>query len=142
MTPSTHEHQANPGSRGNNRGRALSLSGALAALYVAFLCLLYFNQRTLIYPGTMNRVDASPPHVEGADVFKITTAEGTVDAIFLPATDAAVAGRKPVMIFAHGNGEVIDYWLTALQSFRDRGIGVLLVEYPGYGRSTGLPSAW
>jgi pimeloyl-ACP methyl ester carboxylesterase len=111
-----------------------------AALYVAFLCLLYFNQRVIIYPGTMNRVDASPPHAEGAEVFKIATAQGTVDAIFLPAADAAVAGRKPVMIYAHGNGEVIDYWLTGLQGFRDRGIGVLLVEYPGYGRSTGRPS--
>ena len=69
-----------------------------AALYLAFLCLLYFNQRTLLYPGTMNRVDASPPNVEGADVFKIATAEGTVDAIFLPATDSAVAERKPVKL--------------------------------------------
>jgi pimeloyl-ACP methyl ester carboxylesterase len=107
---------------------------------VAFLCLLYFNQRTIIYPGTVNRVDASPPHAERAEAFRIATTDGSVDAIFLPATDVAVAARKPVMIYAHGNGEVIDYWLTGLQGFRDRGIGVLLVEYPGYGRSTGQPS--
>ena len=50
------------------------------------------------------------------------------------------SGRQPVVIFAHGNGEVIDYWLSALHGFRERGIGVLLVEYPGYGRSTGSPS--
>jgi hypothetical protein len=47
---------------------------------------------------------------------------------------------KPVMNFGHGNGEVIDYWITAFDGFRERGIGVLLVEYPGYGRSTGSPS--
>jgi pimeloyl-ACP methyl ester carboxylesterase len=124
-----------------NVRKTLGVWAALAvALYVVFLCLLYISQRTLIYPGTMNRVAASPPHAEGADVFRIATAEGTVDAIFLPAVDGAVAGRKPVMIYAHGNGEVIDYWLTGLQSFREHGIGVLLVEYPGYGRSTGLPS--
>ena len=123
-----------------NVRRTLGVSAAIAvALYLAFLGLLYFNQRTLIYPGTLNRVDASPPKVEGADDFRIATTEGVVDAIFLPAIDSA-AGRKPVVIFGHGNGEVIDFWLTALQSFRERGIGVLLVEYPGYGRSTGRPS--
>ena len=111
-----------------------------AAMYLAFLSLVYFNQRTLIYPGTMNRVNASAPNAEGAEVFKIETGEGAVEAIFLPATGGAGLGPKPVMIYAHGNGEVIDYWLTGLQSFRERGIGVLLVEYPGYGRSTGQPS--
>jgi len=35
---------------------------------------------------------------------------------------------------------VNDDWLTALNGFRTRGIGVLLVEYPGYGRSSGKPS--
>jgi dienelactone hydrolase len=35
---------------------------------------------------------------------------------------------------------VIDYWVKSLDGFRERGIAVLLVEYPGYGRSTGVPS--
>jgi pimeloyl-ACP methyl ester carboxylesterase len=59
--------------------------------------------------------------------------------VFLPAT-ASDTTQMPVVIFGHGNGEVIDYWTTALDGFRERGIGVLLVEYPGYGRSTGSPS--
>src|SRR5205823_5971732 len=46
----------------------------------------------------------------------------------------------PAMIFAHGNGEVIDFWVGGFNGFRERGIGVLLVEYPGYGRSGGVPS--
>ena len=44
------------------------------------------------------------------------------------------------MIFAHGNGELIDDWALALEPLRRWGAGVLLVEYPGYGRSTGAPS--
>jgi pimeloyl-ACP methyl ester carboxylesterase len=44
------------------------------------------------------------------------------------------------VVFGHGNGEVTDEWLTALSGFRERGIGVLLIEYPGYGRSDGSPS--
>jgi pimeloyl-ACP methyl ester carboxylesterase len=113
---------------------------AAGLLYAVFLSLLYFNQGSILYPGTSNRVDPVPPHAEGAEVLKVATAAGAVDAIFLPATDGAAAAPKPLVIYGHGNGEVIDYWLTGLQGFRDRGIGVLLVEYPGYGRSSGSPS--
>ena len=45
-----------------------------------------------------------------------------------------------MVIFAHGNGELIDYWPDELKKFNDFGLGVLLVEYPGYGRSDGTPT--
>jgi hypothetical protein len=61
------------------------------------------------------------------------TPEGNVDAIFLPATAGGDGVPKPAMIFGHGNGEVIDDWLTAFGGFRQRGIGVLLVgPHPSY----------
>ena len=108
--------------------------------YAVFLCAIYFLQDSLIYPGAKIRVDPVPPHAQGVQVFEISTPNSNVEAIFLPATADADVVQKPVVIFGHGNGEVIDYWLTALDGFRARGIGVLLVEYPGFGRSTGLPS--
>jgi uncharacterized protein len=110
----------------------------VGALYVSYLCGLYFMQDALIYPGTRNRVDSVAPQPDGAEVFHLATSAGNVEALFLPA--AADDAQHPAVIFAHGNGEVIDYWLSALHGFRERGVGVLLVEYPGYGRSTGSPS--
>lgn len=44
------------------------------------------------------------------------------------------------VIFGHGNGELIDYWPNELARFSEMGIGLLIVEYPGYGRSAGSPS--
>jgi hypothetical protein len=73
-------------------------------------------------------------------VLKIPTRAGDIEALFLPALNIPDASRQPIVIFGHGNGEVVDYWLSALNGFRERGIGVLLVEYPGYGRSAGSPS--
>jgi pimeloyl-ACP methyl ester carboxylesterase len=110
------------------------------ALYAVLLCMLFFKQSSILYPGTKNRVDPIPPHDPGMEILTIATPAGHVEALFLLAAAGADAMRKPVMIFGHGNGEVIDYWLTALNGFRELGIGVLLVEYPGYGRSTGAPS--
>jgi fermentation-respiration switch protein FrsA (DUF1100 family) len=60
-----------------------------------------------------------------------------VEAWFLPSRTAA---RAPLLVHAHGNGELIDIQVQSVAALRDAGIGVLLVEYPGYGRSTGTPT--
>ena len=39
--------------------------------------------------------------------------------------------RAPLLIHAHGNGELIDIQAQSVAALRDAGIGVLLVEYPG-----------
>jgi pimeloyl-ACP methyl ester carboxylesterase len=116
------------------------VAGVLAALYVGFLTFLFFAQGSIIYPGAKNHVDPSPPKAPGLEVLVLPTPAGQVEALFLPATANTDGGRQPVMEFGHGNGEVTDYWVSGLDGFRERGIGVLLVEYPGYGRSTGAPS--
>lgn len=65
-----------------------------------------------------------------------------VEAWFLaPLDDAPTPSRAaPTLIFFHGNGELIDFWPEEFESPRRRGWAVLLVEYPGYGRSGGRPS--
>jgi len=115
------------------------VAGMLAALYVGFLTFLFFAQTSIIYPGAKNRVDTSPPQASGLEVLVLSTSAGQVESLFLPSA-VSNSGSQPVVIFGHGNGEVTDYWVSGLDGFRERGIGVLLVEYPGYGRSTGSPS--
>jgi len=44
------------------------------------------------------------------------------------------------MIVGHGNAELIDFCQIDFEPFTYLGLGVLLVEYPGYGRSEGTPS--
>src|SRR5215469_11241901 len=124
-----------------NWKRALTIAAlAAGALYASYLSILYFMQGALIYPGTWNRVDSVAPRPQGAELFRISTTAGNVDALFLPAAADENVARQPAVIFGHGNGEVIDYWVSDLHGFQERGVGVLLVEYPGYGRSTGSPS--
>ncbi len=60
-----------------------------------------------------------------------------VEAWFLP---ARAAGRAPLILNTHGNGELIDQWAMNVAPLREAGFHVLLVEYPGYGRSQGSPS--
>ncbi len=50
-------------------------------------------------------------------------------------------GPHPVVLFAHGNGELIEHWPDLLAPYLEMGVSVLLPEYRGYGRSAGWPSA-
>lgn len=59
-----------------------------------------------------------------------------VEAWFLP----CARPTAPVVIFAHGNGELIDHWPQQLEAYRELGFHVLLPEYRSYGRSGGRPS--
>jgi hypothetical protein len=61
-----------------------------------------------------------------------------VEAWFIPPLGPTPA---PALVFTPGNGELIDDWVTDLADFAERGLGVMLVEYPGYGRSGGRPTA-
>lgn len=108
-------------------------------LYLSYCGFLYFFQRTILFP----RSQAIPaPHA--ADRFprlekiRLDLPFGEVESWFLPPQSNDDPG--PAIIFAHGNAELIDHWPEFLHPLTQFGIGVLLVEYPGYGRSEGDPS--
>lgn len=109
---------------------ALAVVGALLAA-----ALIFFGQRALVFPGSRAVTERGPEAVGGE---RIWLATGT-EAWLLPAhEDGGTAG--PLLIYAHGNGELIDHWANEFEPARARGISALLVEYPGYGRSPGSPS--
>lgn len=125
------------------------LKGILC-IYFGYMGLMYFFQRSLIFPGQFR--PAQPPlrlsdgmeqlwiESEGAKVEVVLLAplppkEQVPSAIVKPAPT-----KHPAIIYTHGNGEQIDDWLTELRPYREWGCYVVLIEYPGYGRSTGKPS--
>ena len=61
-----------------------------------------------------------------------------VEAWLLPASTSHT--HAPLIIYAHGNGELIDMRAGEFTRLRDAGYAVLQVEFPGYGRSEGSPS--
>ena len=75
----------------------------------------------------------------GVEQVWLTASFGKVEAWYLPPA-ARPGARAPLLMFTHGNGELIDFWPGEFDPPREWGIGVLLVEYPGYGRSAGSPS--
>lgn len=118
-------------------GITLLVAGlGIAALYVASV---YFLQRKILFPGPLYGI--AVPEVEGIERWRVGPHD--VEAWFLPPLGPGEepAGEPfPTLVFAHGNGELIDFWPEVFEEPRRWGVGVLLVEYPGYGRSGGSPS--
>jgi fermentation-respiration switch protein FrsA (DUF1100 family) len=116
---------------------ALRLAAMALVAIAAWWTFLFLMQRRLLYPAPdAPGVPARPPEarqiwLEGPD--------GQTEAWFLPPL-APGDEPAPLLLFGHGNGELIDYWPSEFHEPRTWGMAVLLVEYPGYGRSHGRPS--
>jgi pimeloyl-ACP methyl ester carboxylesterase len=78
--------------------------------------------------------------IAGLEKIWLDTDNGKVEAWFIAPVNLHAGTRAPAVIFGHGNGELIDFWPEELIKFTQIGIALLLVEYPGYGRSAGKPS--
>lgn len=105
--------------------------------YAAYAGLLFALQRSVLFPG--RRGDGDPPSPEpppGVQGVWLATPAGRVEAWFVPGP----AARGPAFLFAHGNAERIDDWPMSMSGAASLGASLLMVEYPGYGRSEGEPS--
>jgi len=115
-------------------------SGALI-LYLAYCFLLFLFQRYVLFPRYQISIPSeTAKDVPGLEKMWLHTGYGKIEAWFLPPAAGLGAEPAPAVIFAHGNAELIDFWPQDLKNFTSLGMGLLLVEYPGYGRSEGSPS--
>ena len=68
--------------------------------------------------------------------------------ILIPVEDNVVIGStfhstgktNPTILFFHGNGEIVADYDDLAPIYNNLGINFLIVDYRGYGRSTGVPS--
>lgn len=114
----------------------------VAVAWILWAALTFLLQRKLLYPGTsMQPVTARDGPPRGAEQLWLEHDDGRAEAWLLPARGSAPGAPRPALVFFHGNGEFIDDWGEALRPFPvELGVSLLLVEYPGYGRSTGRPT--
>ena len=117
--------------------RMLTVALMLAGALVLYWALLFSRQRSMLFPAPS--VAGAPARPPDAQVVRLDTSAGQVEAWYLPPL-APAASPAPLLLFAHGNGELIDYWPADFRIPREWGMAVLLVEYPGYGRSEGHPT--
>ncbi len=112
--------------------------GLVLGVYVLYCGMLFLQQRRLLFPSYLIPSPAEVVVPARQSVW-LELPFGAVETWLLLPT-AAAAEPFPAVIYAHGNAELIDHYPRQLDWFRDQGIALFLVEYPGYGRSDGRPS--
>lgn len=119
----------------------------VVALYVLYCGLLFFYQTKLIFPADLAGVSAGSPFLPTGEVLTLETEQGTSVAWFFPAPAPGIGdGRsgnpdgmegeeaaRPVVVFLHGNAELIDHQRDIVEMYHALGVSVLLPEYRGYG---------
>lgn len=110
----------------------------VVVIYLIWCALLYFMQDDMVFPATMAGQAGKPP--PEAHILPHTLDDGAVYAWFMPAPGASADAPAPLVVFFHGNAELIDDQRTLAMAYLQRGWSVLLPEYRGYGNAAGKPS--
>jgi fermentation-respiration switch protein FrsA (DUF1100 family) len=111
-----------------------------AGAYLAWCGLLFVAQRAILFPSGMAADSGATRPPAGFEVLHFKTPAATVEGWYLPPPGGGEERPGPVMIFTHGNAETIDTAAADMAGAVALGLGLLAVEYPGYGRSSGRPS--
>ena len=116
----------------------LTMAIAVAAVYAALLAFMYVAQDSLVYyPGIAREISTTPAaHGLAYEDLTIATEDGEkLNAWWIPAE-----ARRGAVLLLHGNAGNISHRIDYARMFRKMGYGTLLVDYRGYGKSSGSPS--
>lgn len=113
-------------------GWGLAMYGGLA------LYLYVFQERFVYFPELPSRqVTATPADIGLAfEAVRLGTADGeTLAGWYIPAPAA-----RGTLLYLHGNGGNIGHRLDPIAVFHRLGLNILIIDYRGYGDSSGKPS--
>ena len=128
------------------RRRALWLPHAVTAckwlaavallLYVGTAIVLYVTQRSLMYfPETVHTAPAQAG-LPQAEEIALTAADGVQSLVW----HVAPGENKPVILYFHGNGGALRYRAARFRKLIADGIGLVALEYRGFGGLPGQPT--
>jgi pimeloyl-ACP methyl ester carboxylesterase len=126
--------------RAGSASRRMSVLGWIAAialcLYVGLATMIYLAQRSLMYfPETIHTTPAAAGLPQAEEV-SLTASDGAQVLVWhVPPQDG-----KPVILYFHGNGGALKYRVERFRKLIGAGIGLVALEYRGYGGLPGSPS--
>ena len=117
----------------------ISLLSIAASIYVLLSLVLYLLQGKMVFladlPGRALTAMPSDIGLEYEDVSLVTSDDERLHGWYVPA-----AKSRGVVLFFHGNAGNISHRLDSIGIFHQLGLDILIIDYRGYGRSTGKAS--
>ena len=113
-----------------------TLGGLALCLYVGFAALLYVEQRSLMYFPEKVHTTPAAAGLPQAEEVTLTTTDGAHPTVWY----VAPRDNKPVIVYFHGNGGALRYRVERFRKLTGAGIGLIALEYRGYGGNAGSPT--
>jgi len=123
--------------------RAWRVLRTLVIGYLGALILIYFIQKTLIFPGSSSQGSNGARVIPSRDesLVDLSLSDGAIaKALFGPMRKIFATTRPesvPTVIYFYGNGDHLSNLQDIHMWFRKQGCHALFPEYPGYGISGG-----
>jgi fermentation-respiration switch protein FrsA (DUF1100 family) len=97
---------------------------------------MYVAQRSFLYFPSTTAASPAESGVSEMQVVRLDTGDGlALRSWYRPAADG-----KPTIVYFHGNAGHVGYRGLRVRPYLEAGLGVLLVEYRGYGGNPGEPT--
>ena len=108
----------------------------IVTAWVLLSLMIYFFQPKFIYFPDRD-IKVTPEFISlDYDDLTLSTSDGIkLNAWWIPNPDA-----RATLLFLHGNAGNISHRLDSINIFYQLGLSVLIIDYRGYGKSTGKPS--
>jgi fermentation-respiration switch protein FrsA (DUF1100 family) len=107
----------------------------LAILFFFVLFLRFIERKNLYFP--LREIEATPQNIAlDYEDINLTTEDGVrIAGWFIPSEKA-----RATVLFFHGNGGNISHRLEKIKILNDLNMNVFILDYRGYGESSGSPS--
>ena len=117
----------------------VSILTIATSIYVLLVLMLYLFQGRMVFLSNLpdRALIASPADIDlGYENVSLTTSDNErLHGWYVPA-----ANPKGVLLFFHGNAGNISHRLDSIRIFHDLDLDTLIIDYRGYGQSTGKTS--
>jgi len=93
-------------------------------------------RKFLYYPLVLRKEEPIPPYASGAEEVWIKSADGNdIHGLHWKAKE-----DRPTLLYLHGNAQSVYEWALVREELLALDCGMLLIDYPGYGKSSGTPT--
>jgi fermentation-respiration switch protein FrsA (DUF1100 family) len=124
--------------------KAFVIIVGLAALYAAVVGIFFLRETSLVFNPDVMKIAAPPEslHLDARRVELSAPGGPRLVAWMIPPPATVPADSAPWLLYFHGNGGCIGTsgYQQAWSMLRNLGIGILPIDYEGYGESGGKPS--
>lgn len=105
-----------------------------------FVLVRYVERHSIFFPMREILDDPSLHGMPFEDVYFKTLDGVELNAWYVPSREAGSASERSVLLFFHGNAGNISHRIEKIDFFNRLGVDVFIIDYRGYGRSSGFPS--